>query len=148
MSKLKPYISVTAMAKMIGLSRARFYQLLEEGFLPQPVYSLHSKRPLYTDKLQQQCLEVKEKNIGINGVPIIFYSPRKNRNTENPDKKRRNKVSPLHIELVENLKALGVNVTVKKLTVVIDELYPNGMDGLDQGEVLGEIFRKLKESDV
>lgn len=148
MSKLKPYVSVTAMATMIGLSRARFYQLLDEGFLPQPVYSLHSKRPLYTSELQQQCMEVKENNIGINGLPIIFYSPRKNRNAEISSKKKRSKTNPMYKEIVENLKALGLDVTVKKLTVMVDKLYPDGIDDLDTGEVLGELYRKLNENGV
>ena len=37
MLNLKPIISVTEMAKMLKLSRARLYQLLEIGILPKPL---------------------------------------------------------------------------------------------------------------
>jgi hypothetical protein len=40
--------SVTAMAGQVGLSRARFYELMAEGVFPQPLYSLRKKRPFYT----------------------------------------------------------------------------------------------------
>ena len=77
MSNLKPIISVTEMARNLNLSRARFYQLLEQGIFPQPIYDLRTKRPIYNIELQQSCFQVRETGIGANNQYILFYSPRK-----------------------------------------------------------------------
>ena len=49
----KTAISVTEMSKDLGLSRARFYQLLNQGIFPKPLYSEETKRPFYDLELQK-----------------------------------------------------------------------------------------------
>jgi len=71
MPVLKPIISVTEMAKMLNLSRARLYQLLEQGIFPQPIYDLRTHRPLYDAKLQERCLEIRNSGIGVVLPPKI-----------------------------------------------------------------------------
>ena len=71
-------ITVTAMAKKVGLSRARFHQLQKEGFFPPALRCSRSGRPYYDSELQEKCVEVKSTGIGANNLPIIFYSPRQN----------------------------------------------------------------------
>ena len=46
MSNLKPIVSISEMVKMLQLSRARFYQLLQMEFFPKPLYDNRSKRPI------------------------------------------------------------------------------------------------------
>lgn len=72
----KTAVSVTEMARLVGLSRARFYQLVKDGVFPHPLYSIHTRRPYFSEEMQQVCLEVRKRNCGINGKPILFYSPR------------------------------------------------------------------------
>ena len=72
----KTVVSVAEMARMTGLSRARFYQLVNDGIFPSPVYDVHTRRPLYSEEMQQVCMEVRKRNCGVNGKPILFYSPR------------------------------------------------------------------------
>jgi hypothetical protein len=43
----KAVVSVSEMARMVGLSRARFYQLQQAGVFPLPVYDVASRRPVY-----------------------------------------------------------------------------------------------------
>ena len=60
---------------MVGLVAHRFYQLIGTTF-PWPVYSVSTWRPLYDEKLQELCLEVRRRNCGIDGKPVLFYSRR------------------------------------------------------------------------
>ena len=71
----KAVVTVSEMARMCGLSRARFYQLQKAGVFPAPVY--RAGRPVYTEDQQQVCLEVRRKNRGVNGVPVLFYARRR-----------------------------------------------------------------------
>src|SRR5205085_90216 len=66
--------SVAATARLCGLSRARFYDLIRDGVMPQPVYCIRTKRPLYTADLAALCQRVKETNVGIDGRFVIFYA--------------------------------------------------------------------------
>src|SRR5262245_65689935 len=70
----KAAVSVSEMARMVGLSRARFYQLVEAGVFPAPVYDVSTRRPMYVEELQTACLEVRRRNCGVNGKPVLFYS--------------------------------------------------------------------------
>ena len=68
----KAAVSVAEMARMMGLSRARFYQLTKAGAFPPPVYHLLTRRPIYPEELQLVCLDVRRRNCGIDGKPILF----------------------------------------------------------------------------
>ena len=63
----KTVVSVADMARMLSLSRARFYQLVNEGIFPYPIYSVHTRRPYFSEEMQQVCLDVRKRNCGING---------------------------------------------------------------------------------
>ena len=63
------------MARMVGLSRSRFHQLIGTTF-PWPLYSVSTRRPFYDEELQKCCLEVRRRNCGIDGKPVLFYSRR------------------------------------------------------------------------
>ena len=68
-------ISVAEMARLIGLSRQRFHQLVKEGVFPPPVYDIATRRPHYTEEIQAVCLAVREKNVGINGQGRFVLRP-------------------------------------------------------------------------
>jgi hypothetical protein len=72
----KQAVSVAEMACMVGLSRQRFYQLVASGTFPSPVYNLATRRPFYTADLQTVCMDVRRRNCGIDGKPILFYARR------------------------------------------------------------------------
>ena len=75
-SMSKTIVSVAEMARMVGLSRARFYQLVREGIFPTPVYDVTTRRPFFTEEMQDICMGVKKRNCGANGKPILFYAAR------------------------------------------------------------------------
>jgi hypothetical protein len=90
----KAVYSVSETAHSVGLSRARFYQLVEAGVFPTPIYDIRTRRPYYTAELQEICKKIRQTNIGQNGLPILFYSPRQNLSdpvlkTLNSSKKRK-----------------------------------------------------------
>jgi len=141
MSINKPIVSISEICQMINLSRARFYQLLEQGFFPKPKYDERSKRPYYDLELQQKILECRQSNIGVDGSYVLFYSPRKN-GTSAP---RKRKVSPMVKELAETLESMGLETTVEQVKQGLAEIYPDGTDDVEQGVVIRELFRFLKQ---
>lgn len=144
-------ISVSAMASRCGLSRARFYELIAAGIMPQPCYCLHTHRPLFPRELIDACLQVRASNIGVNGRYILFYSrqqsvqaesvssppPRRQRATSTPDRN----VSALR----EGLVSLGMaSVSDVQIQAALAAAFPAGVNNLDQGAVLAAVFRQLR----
>jgi hypothetical protein len=73
-SETKMVVSVSEMARMVGLSRQRFHQLMPAGVFPQP--QRNDARPFYDEPTQQQCLEVRRRNCGVNGKVVSFDAQR------------------------------------------------------------------------
>ena len=73
----KPVVSITEMAKMCGLSYQRFAQLRRKGYFPEPLQDADTNRKFYDEELQKTCLLVRQRNMGINGKTIMFYSARR-----------------------------------------------------------------------
>jgi len=134
---LKTICSVAAVAKKLRLSRARFYQLLEMGVFPKPVYCTRTKRPFYPLDLQQQCLRVRETGIGHNGQLVIFYSLQKN--------KPKSRLGNTHKQLVDDLKQMGLNVPPDTIKDTIKVLYPKGLPIGDDDAVIRQLFMHLSD---
>lgn len=93
----KPIVSIQEICHMIGLSRSRFYQLLNSGFFPKPLYDERSNRPYFDAALQKQILESRNSGIGADGSYMLFYSPRKKVKTT------KSKSSTKKIQFIKNL---------------------------------------------
>lgn len=141
----KSAVSVTEMARMVGLSRARFYQLQKSGTFPMPDQEPNTGRPYYSEEKQRTCLEVRRRNCGMDGKPILFYSRRRDCGST---PKRPTKPAPKNqniLTLLDGLNSLGLTTaTAAKVDEVTKELYPNGTAGIDQGEVLRAVFLRLR----
>ncbi len=137
----KAVVSVSEMARMVGLSRQRFHQLVQVGVFPQP--HRDNGRPYYDEPTQQQCLEVRKRNCGVNGQIVLFYARR-----QPAAPTRTKKVSPApapHAHLLDGLRALGlVSVTAAEVTAAVKELFPQGIAGIDEGEVIRGMFLHLQ----
>lgn len=140
----KTAVSVAEMSRMVGLSRARFYQLIGTAF-PHPVYCIQSRRPFYDEESQQLILEVRKRNCGIDGKPILFYARHA---PKAAPRKKPARVQKLNVELIEGLKSLGLIVTSAQVEAAIKSLFPRGIDGIDQAEVIRSIFIHLKAKGV
>jgi hypothetical protein len=139
----KAVISVSEMANLLSMSRARFYQLLQAQLLPLPLYDLRTHRPFYNQELQEKCLEVKQTGIGISGQYILFYSPRKN--NESAPKKSAPKKASKYQDIREALATMGLDVSDEQVSKAVTDVFPDGIENRDQGVVLRELFRYFKK---
>ncbi|MBB02217.1 MAG: hypothetical protein CMJ47_06195 [Planctomyces sp.] len=144
----KSAVSVSEVARMVGMSRARFYQLMKEGVFPTPVYDIETRRPLYTEEMQEICLEVKRRNCGVNSKPVLFYASRHPLGSQPIKRPSRPKAKPKptnqYAELIDSLSSLGLSVTAHQVEAAVKECFPEGIQKLDSGEVVRAVFLNLK----
>jgi len=147
----KSAVSVSEMARMVGLSRARFYQLMSEGIFPPPIYTLSTRRPFYDEEMQQNCLEVKRRNCGMNGRPVLFYASRHPLSSQSIKRPARPKSKPKrsteYAEVIDSLACLGMSVTAEQVDAAVKECFPEGIQLLDSGEVVRAVFLHLKRQE-
>lgn len=154
-------VSVSDMARIVGLSRSRFHQLLQAGVFPKPAIDPESKRPFYDSDGQAACLHVRQRNYGVNGKRVLFYarpfgahlaakprplgvrtSPSARKKKAEP-KQTASKPSKLDL-LVEGLKTLGLpNVTAAEASAAIHQVFPIDAQRPSDDEVLLRVFRHL-----
>jgi len=144
-------VNVSQMARMVGLSRQRFWQLATEGVFLLPIYDIRTKRPFYDEPMQETNLKVRKTNYGLNGRPILFYSRRAPIESKKAEPRSKRsvpaKASPKHESLIEGLKQLGMaSVTSAQVEEQLQKLYPAGQPD-DEGEVLRTIFVGLMRRD-
>ena len=148
MHEPKAAVTVAEMARMCSLSRSRFYQLMGSAF-PEPSRDDRG-RPFYGAEQQQVCLEVRHRDCGVDGRPILFYAPR--RSTPAPVIRRKAKPTqpPVnrHSEIVDGIRCLGLtSATAADVEAAITRLFPSGTDGVDSGEVIRSVFLFIKRQD-
>lgn len=136
----KAAVTVAEMARMVGLSRARFYQLMGTAF-PLPVYDVTTRRPLFVEEQQKVCLEVRRRNCGIDGKPILFYCRRAPVTSRRLPKAAK---SPVPTELLDGLRSLGLTVAAAQVEAALATLYPKGVVGIDHAELVRSVFIYLK----
>jgi predicted DNA-binding transcriptional regulator AlpA len=135
-------VSVSEMASLCQLSRSRFHALAREGVFPRPVQPGGGKRPYYTQELIRQCLDIRRTGIGQNGQIVLF-----NRHTGKKTDRKRPAAPPTtadHAELVESLRALGLSMTGEAVAGAVQAVFPAGVEGVDQGEVVRRLFLHLQ----
>jgi hypothetical protein len=141
----KEALSVVEMAKAVGLSRSRFYELLGTAF-PHPIYDVATRRPYYPPEIQEQCLDVRRRNCGIDGKPVMFH--RRGRDVALPSPKKRSRSRPPASddsrcrELTAGLRSLGLaGVTAEQVQAALKELHVQGRGS----ETLKAVFLHLKQ---
>lgn len=145
---IKSIATIRDVTRMVGLSPARFYQLMVAGIFPTPVYDIITRRPHFTEEQQRQCLEVRRKNCGINGTPVCFYSRRLNAPTPPPRPHAVRPAAPRqkeeHAGLVEALRGLGLTVAAPQVSAAVKEIFPKGVGQTPEPEVIRAVFLFLK----
>ena len=138
----KAAVSVTGMAKAIGLSRSRFYDYVRRGVFPWPIYSVATRRPFYTGEMQEDILEARQSGIGCNGEYVLFYERRPVTPAPATAPKRTS-----HSGLIEGLKSLGMtNVTTAQVEAALTSAFPGGVAGQDETSVLRAVYRQLRRA--
>ena len=149
----KGAISVSEMASLCDLSRARFYELVKARVFPPPCYDVRTRRPLYPSDLQDLCLRIRRTNTALEGSYVVFN----NRRTINPVKAERRPtphgranraVQPNDriSELVDGLRALGVTASEEEIRNAAAACYPSGFRDLAAEAVLKVVFRQLRKT--
>ena len=142
------------MARKVGLSRSRFYDLVKAGIFPMPVYCIRTRRPMFLTEQQAEILRVKTTNIGINGEYVLFYAAREASGEAPPQRRPRPTVETSrsrgsHEGIVEGLRALGMaSVTNRQVIEALRLCYPEGRQGRDDGEVLRTCWQHLRRTGI
>ena len=143
----KKAVSVSEMARMVGLSRSRFYQLIGTAF-PNPSRDPATKRPFYDEDQQANCLDVRRRNCGIDGRPILFYAQRSTPSARPHNRRKPKRESPKpagHIAaILDGVRALGfASATERQIEQAVRELFPAGTTDAESGEVIRAVFVHL-----
>ena len=144
---VKAAVSVSEMAELCEISRSRWYELVEAGVFPAPVILMPIKRPVYDRTLIEKCLAIKETGIGLSGTPVVFNRKRKRAwPTKHKGKPAANgkPLDPLTEPILNAVKALGLTTTLQAVTDAVAALYPTGIAGQDQGDVIRKTFLYLQ----
>jgi len=102
------------------------------------------KRPVYDRGLQEKCLEIRATGIGMNGVPVVFNRKSKKSGASRVRAKPTPVQQPDHADLLDALKELGLATTAQAINEAVAALYPNGLAGIDQGDVVRKVFLHLQ----
>ncbi len=144
----KAAICIKECAALVGLSRQRFMQLVKSGVFPAPLYNVQTKRPYYTEEMQIQVLGVRKRNMGINGQVVMFYARRPCTMTlALKTKKPKSKTKELdrYADILAGVRGLGnESATSAQVAEAVGTLFPNGIAGVDQGEVIRRVFLYLQ----
>ena len=148
-SSTKTVVTVAEMARMCGLSRSRFYQLMGTTF-PWPVYDITTHRPIYVEEQQCLCLEVRRRHCGIDGRPVLFYARhREPVPTTRIPKPKASIATDRHEDIMDALRGLGLaSVTAAQVNAAVRTLFPGGIGRTDSGEVIRAVFLHLRQCQI
>lgn len=139
----KRFVTVSEMAELCQISRSRWYDLVHAGVFPKPVLHPSSKCPMYDREMQEKCLEIRATGIGANAQPVLFN--RKPKNNGQPRRAKPAKVAqPNHSDLLAALGELGLTTTALAVNEALTTLFPGGLAGIDQGDLIRKVFLHLQ----
>lgn len=146
-------VNLNQLCKLMRVSRSRFYQLLNDGFILPPIYSIESKRPFYTRDMAETNIAVIKNNVGVNGKVCLFYNTNRRAGIATPKstrpkatKQKTRSEANSHGDLIEGLECLGLtDVKPIQIDAVLKKIYPNGIQNEEDGEVLKALYRAISE---
>ena len=143
----KKAVSISEMARTVGLSRSRFYQLIGSAF-PHPCRDPETGRPFYDEAQQQTCVEVRRRNCGIDGRPILFYAQRSASSVTmrrpRASKPSSSKPAGRFAAVLDGVRSLGLaSATERQVGQAVRELFPTGTADVEPGEIIRAVFVHL-----
>lgn len=145
-SGLRAAVSVSQMARMLGISRAALYSHIARGTFLPPIYQTATRRPIYTRDMQARNLEAKVTQLGVNGEFVLFYERRPREAVGNSTRRSREAGNAAGA-LQGRLAALGMgNVSESQVGAALAACFPHGTADLQESEVLRVIYRHLRRS--
>jgi hypothetical protein len=145
--RVRAVVSVSGMARAVGLSRSRFWDHVRRGTFCKPEYSPTTKRPFYTAEAQEAIITARETGIGCNGEYVVFYE-RSAVRTPPEQMPTRNGIGDTTVhhgsDLATRLCEVGLVVTADQVQEAIAICFPNGTTGHGETAVLRAINRYLR----
>jgi hypothetical protein len=140
MNELRDAMSIAETARLIQMSRSRFHQLIGTVF-PQPKRDANGRR--YFDREQQQMVvEIRRRNTGMDGQPILFRATG-SRTASTPKRPKTNKSKQDHRDVLIAVRELGLTqATAKDVDDCVRSLYPDGKVP-EQGDLIRRVFLSL-----
>lgn len=91
-------------------------------------------------------LEVRRRNCGIDGKPVLFYAARHSVPKPTPRRPSKPKATNgQHAEILDGVRALGLTTTTAaQVDHAVNESFPNGTDGVDAGEIIRAVFLSIR----
>lgn len=139
-------LTVTQMAERLGLSRRRFYELIGAKKFPPPVYLVATRRPIYPDFLQAECLRIKATGLALDGTVIVFNMPRAEANRSSAGRRsgRASEIHQKHSGLIEYLSSLGIDASADKVDAAIRDEFPDGVQDVNDPVLWRAVVRRLR----
>ena len=153
-TNMRQATSVTEMARLVRLSRSRFYQLMDLGIFPQPMRHPRTKRPYFDHEQQAQCEAVRASGRGVNGEPVLFATMlRRSKKSEDvvkrPRGEQRGNECSIVDEIVHGLIGLGKPaVSREAIKTALVESYPSGYADVDAPTLLTTVYRWLRRREA
>jgi len=140
MSELRDAMSIAETARLIQMSRSRFHQLIGTVF-PEPLRDAKG-RPYYTRQDQQIIVEIRRRNVGVNGQPILFRATGM-RTASAPRKPKEIKPKEDHREVLVAVRELGLTqASIKDVDECVRSLFPDGKMP-EQEDIIRRVFLSL-----
>ena len=134
---MKAALSVSALCRLLKMSRSQFYLHVERGTFHKPLYLASNNRPYYTASMVEDNLRARETGVGVNGEYVLFYDRKPPGTKCNVD----------HSSLIDGLRNLGIkNVTNDQIETALAACFPKGTTGQDESNILRTVFKHLKHS--
>ena len=122
-----------------------YYYGADENFVCKQCTS----QQFYVENLQKVCLEVRRRGLGVNGQPVLFYGKghRPLRQVKPPRKTvEQDPTGGRHDHLLNSLRAFGLTtVKEEQVEAALKTVFPDGVDGEDQGQVIRALFLHLRQ---
>lgn len=134
-------MTATELGTLIGLSRARIYQLCRAGRFPKPSKGEFTTRSFFSADSVKVVLKIKADGIALDGQPILFNK------VTNPRKKISLKAQSQSASnpILDYLEGLGQSINAGQLDRVLVEVFPDGWQSHPQEEVVQQVFQRLQE---
>lgn len=102
-------------------------------------------RRCYLEEKQRQVLEVRRRNCGVDGSPILFYSRRRDLGqVKAPPRAAKPKTKPNnHADVIHCLEQVKIIMTSAQVEATLKELFPDGTEGIDLGTVVEAIIDRV-----
>lgn len=141
MNEYREAMSIAETARLIKMSRSRFHQLIGTVF-PQPKRD-ENGRPYYPRQDQELIVEIRRRNVGMDGKPILFRATG-SRTSSVPRRPKVPQVSQDHRDVLVAVRELGLTqATARDVAECVGRLFPDGKTP-DPADLIRRVFLSLK----